>query len=70
MGCEEGCLRNWPMAEILGDSLAGIMPDSVSVGLSLARVRAGLRRAEVVNFLAVELESRLEQPRSSGSLPA
>ena len=40
------CLHNWPMAEILGDSLAGIMPDSVSVWWSLARVRAQLGQRE------------------------
>lgn len=34
------------MVEILGDSLAGIMPDSVSVWLSLARVRAQLGQRE------------------------
>ena len=41
------CLHNWPMAEILGDSLAGIMPDSVSVWWSLARARAQLGKREV-----------------------
>lgn len=35
------------MAEILGDSLAGIMPDSVSVWWSLARARAQLGKREV-----------------------
>ena len=40
------CLQNWPMAEILGDSLAGIMPESVSVWLSLARTRAQLGKRE------------------------
>ena len=34
------------MAEILGDSLAAILPDSVSVWWSLARLRAQLGRRE------------------------
>jgi len=40
------CMKNWQMAEILGGSLVAIMPDSVSVWWSLARVRAGLGQRE------------------------
>ena len=59
------CLHNWPMAEILGDSLAGIMPDSVSVWLSLARIRAQLGRREAAldairRVTALDASKRLE----------
>lgn len=36
------CLRLWEKAEVLGESLAGIMPVSVSVWWLLARIRAQL----------------------------
>lgn len=56
---------NWQMAEILGDSLATIMPDSVSVWWSLARVRAQLGRREaaleaVARVTALDVAKRLE----------
>lgn len=59
------CLRNWPMAEILGDSLVAIMPDSVSVWWSLARVRAQLGKREatleaVARVTAMDASKRLE----------
>lgn len=59
------CLRNWPMAEILGGSLAGIMPNSVSVWWSLARVRVQLGKREaalaaVARVTALDASKRLE----------
>ncbi len=58
------CLHNWPMAEILGDSLAGIMPDSVSVWWSLARARAQLGQREaaleaIARVTALDASKRL-----------
>ena len=59
------CLHNWPMAEILGDSLAGIMPDSVSVWWSLARARAQLGQREgalaaIARVTALDASKRLQ----------
>jgi thioredoxin-like negative regulator of GroEL len=59
------CMKNWPMAEILGESLAAIMPDSVSVWLSLARIRAQLGRREAAleaigRVTALDASKRLE----------
>jgi hypothetical protein len=53
------------MAEILGDSLAGIMPESVSVWLSLARTRAKLGKREaaleaIARVTALDASKRLE----------
>lgn len=58
------CLRNWPMAEILGESLAGIMSSSVSVWLSLARIRGQLGKREaaleaVARVTALDASKRL-----------
>jgi hypothetical protein len=59
------CLHNWQMAEILGDSLAAIMPASVSVWWSLARVRASLGQRETAldaigRVTALDASKRLE----------
>ena len=40
------CMRKWEIVEILGDSLAGIMPAKVSLWLSLARIRGHLGQRE------------------------
>jgi hypothetical protein len=58
------CLRSWEKAEILGDSLAVIMPGSVSVWLSLARIRGqiGTREATleaVTRVTALDASKRL-----------
>jgi uncharacterized protein HemY len=59
------CLREWQKAEILGDSLTGIMPQSVSVWLSLARARAQLGKREaaleaITKVAALDASKRLE----------
>ena len=47
------CLRSWEKAEILGDSLAGLMPESIPVWLSLARIRGQLgKRSEALEAVA------------------
>lgn len=58
-------MQNWRHAEILGDSLAAIMPKSVSVWWSLARVRAQLGKREaaleaVKRVTALDASKRLE----------
>ncbi|MCF7787827.1 MAG: hypothetical protein K9N47_16985 [Prosthecobacter sp.] len=59
------CLRNWPMAEILGDSLAGILPSSVSIWRSVARIKAQLGKREtalqaISRVTALDESKRLE----------
>jgi hypothetical protein len=59
------CLQKWEIAEILGDSLAEIMPASVSVWWSLARVRGQLGKREsaleaVTRVTALDASKRLE----------
>lgn len=59
------CLREWQKAEILGDSLAAVLSDSVSIWLSLARARAGLGRPEAAReamkrVTALDASKRLE----------
>lgn len=59
------CLHKWEIAEILGGSLAGIMPASVSVWLSLARIRGQLGKREaaleaVTRVTALDASKRLE----------
>lgn len=58
------CLQKWDIAEILGDSLAGIMPASVSVWLSLARIRGQLGKREaaleaITKVTALDASKRL-----------
>lgn len=59
------CLQKWEIAEILGDSLAGIMPASVSVWWSLARIRGQLGKREaalaaVTKVTALDASKRLQ----------
>lgn len=59
------CLQDWQKAEILGDSLAAILPGSVSVWWSLARVRTQLGRREAAleaigRVVALDASKRLE----------
>lgn len=58
------CLRSWEKAEILGDSLAAIMPASASVWLSLARIRGQLGKREaaleaITRVTALDASKRL-----------
>lgn len=59
------CLRNWPMAEILGESIVRVLPGSVSVWLSLARIKAQLGKREqalqaMSQVTALDVSRRLE----------
>ena len=61
------CMKKWQMAEILGGSLAAIMPASVPLWWSLARVRAQLGQRETAldaigRVTALDASKRLEMP--------
>lgn len=50
-------LRQWAKAEILGDSLAGLMPRSIAVWIALARAKAQLgKRVEALRAIEQVVE--------------